>query len=351
MAKTYTAAVVGAGGGGKLSLKGLSASDRFDLLAVTDLSPDVQEEIKSLYPGIQTFSNHRDMFAQCPTDVVCVSTWPPSHLEVTRDALNLPLTGIVVEKPLADNASDGRIVCDLIREKNLPVVVPHGLLVSEHVDRILAHARNGELGDIKLIEIQCTNWDIINAGIHWLNFVVNLVDEPFNHILATCDKTTRTYRDGMQVETLSVTTIQTRSGIRIVMHCGDHLTVNAEGGIFFRIFGTEGDIEFPGFRSAYRIRNATHPNGEYIDVPRRAGTSHQNHLENLADQMDRGEPNYRVIESSWTSLELCEAAYISARHGCAISFPLADFPLPEKNDWDPGIPYSGSGGGRNGRKL
>ena len=128
----------------------------------------------------------------------------------------------------------------LFHEKNLPVAVPNGLLVSEHIDRIMAHAHNGDLGDIKLIEIQCTNWDIINAGIHWLNFVVNLVNEPFDHVLAACDKTTRTYRDGMQVETLSVTTAQTKSGIRIVMHIGDHVTVNGDGGVVFRILGTDG---------------------------------------------------------------------------------------------------------------
>ncbi len=352
MSKTYTAAVIGAGGGGKASLKGLSDSNRYDLLAVTDLSLDVQAEIKDLYPGIQTFSNHRDMFAHCPTDIVCVSTWPPSHLEITRDALNtLPLTGIVVEKPLADNAADGRSICTLIREKNLPVVVPHGLMVSEHIDRIIAHAHNGDLGDIKLIEIQCSNWDIINAGIHWLNFVVNLVNEPFDHILAACDKTTRTYRDGMQVETLSATTLQSKSGIRIVMHLGDHVSVNGDGPVVFRILGTKGDIEFYGWKSAYRIRNADHPNGELIEVPTRSTNRHQRHLENLATQMDRGETDYRLIESSWTALELCEAAYVSARHGCAISLPLADFPIPDKNDWDPGIPYSGLGGGRNGRKL
>src|SRR3712207_8225841 len=44
-------------------------------------------------------------------------------------------------------------------------------------------------------------WDIINAGIHWLNFFVTLTDnEPLDYVIAQCDTTTRTYRDGMQVE-------------------------------------------------------------------------------------------------------------------------------------------------------
>ncbi len=49
----------------------------------------------------------------------------------------------------------------------------------------------GEIGAIKLIEIQCTGWDIINAGIHWLDFVVMLLkNEPFELVMGACDSST-----------------------------------------------------------------------------------------------------------------------------------------------------------------
>lgn len=352
MAKRYTASVVGAGTGGRLSLRALSASDRFELVAVADISAQARAAAEAAFPGIDAFADHRAMFAQRPTDVVCVSTWPPSHPEVTRDALALPLTGILVEKPLADNAAAGRVVLDSIREKGLPVAVPHGLLVSDHVHRILDHVHNGDIGALKLVEIQCTNWDILNAGIHWLDFVVTLVGEPFAHVLAACDKTTRTYRDGMQVETLAVTSAQTRSGVRMVMHTGDQVQVNhRDAGTVFRLLGTKGDIEFYAWKSCYRIRNADHPRGELVEVSPLPGTAHQRHLERLAQQMDRGHPDYTIAEGSLAALELCEAAYVSARHGCMVSLPLANFAAPEQNDWDPGRPYAGTGGGRDGRKL
>jgi predicted dehydrogenase len=352
MPKTYTGAVVGAGSGGKLSLQALNASDRYELLAVADLHPQALETARTLYPHIQTFATHQEMFAQCPTDVVCVSTWPPSHLEVTQEALNLPLKGIVVEKPLSDKYAEGLIVRDLIQNKNLPVAVPHGLLVSEHTHRIINHVHNGDLGDLKLIEIQCTNWDIINAGIHWLNFAITLVNEPFDHVLAATDASTRTYRDGIQVETVATTSAQTKSGIRVVMHTGDTLNINHEsGGTVFRLLGTEGDIEFYAWQSCYRIRNAQYPKGQHIDVPQLPGTRHQIHLENLAEQIDQNKPDYRVINSSLAALELCEAAYVSARHRCLVTLPLEQFTSPTPQNWDPGLPYSGTGGGRDGRKL
>src|ERR687885_931020 len=107
MQQRYTAAVVGGGVGGKLSLAALQASERFEAVAVADLRADVREDLARRFPGIRTFSSHHEMFAVCPVDVVCVSTYPPSHREVAFDALKLPLKGILVEKPLADTAADG----------------------------------------------------------------------------------------------------------------------------------------------------------------------------------------------------------------------------------------------------
>jgi hypothetical protein len=67
--------------------------------------------------------------------------------------------------------------------------------------------------------------------------------------------------------------------------------------------------------------------------------------------MDRNEPDYALAESSLMALELCEAAYLSHRYRCAVSLPLSNFVPSPLTDWDPGQPYRGEGGGRDGRKL
>ena len=56
--------------------------------------------------------------------------------------------------------------------------------------------------------------------------------------------------------------------------------------------------------------------------PRNVYTGHQVHLEQLAEQIDSGLPDYRVAESSLAALELCEAAYLSAEHGCLVANSL-----------------------------
>ncbi|MEM7532293.1 MAG: Gfo/Idh/MocA family oxidoreductase [Chloroflexota bacterium] len=356
--KRYTASVIGGGAGGTLSMTALHESDRFELVAMADLNPDVCERTRERFPNIQTFTSHEALFAAMPTDVVCVSTFPPSHEEVTMAALELPLKGILVEKPLGHTAASGRRILSAIQERGLPLAVPHGLLVSPTPREVIARVQRGNIGELKLVEIQNTHWDIINAGIHWLNFFVRLTNnEPMEHVMAICEASTRTYRDGMQVETTAVTYAQTESGIRVVMNTGDDVQINQAGKhTLFRIVGTLGLIEFWGWENEYRIVNAQFPSGKTI-VPADVSTSrHQRHLERMADMMDGvrdGEMGveYSIPESSLLALEICEGAYISSRYRCKVTFPVDQFEPPAEPSWNPGTPYSGSGGGRDGRKL
>ena len=348
-----TACVVGGGSGGKLSMRALAASDRFDLVAAADIRPEVGRELEELFPGIRTFTGHGEMFAACPTDVVCVSTWPPSHEAVTMDALALPLKGILIEKPLGHTAASGRRLLEAIKARKLPMAVPHGLLANAAALEIISRVRGGDIGELKLVEIQCSRWDIINAGIHWLDFFVMLTGcEPMAWVMALCEASTRTYRDGMQVETTAVTYAQTVSGVRVVMNTGDDVLINREDKPFlFRLVGTEGQIEFWGWEQAYRIQRVGSAEVETVTPEPAPVKGHQFHLENMAAMIDSGRPDYTIPDGSLLALEICEGAYVSSRHRCKVTFPVDRFEPPPEPDWDPGMPYSGTGGGRDGRKL
>jgi predicted dehydrogenase len=354
MANVYTASVVGAGMGGQLSINALVAlADRFQLTAVTDLREEARRAIEAKFPSVRTFADHQEMFARCPTDTVCVATWPTSHLGIVRDALELPVKGLLVEKPLADNYADGRKIFELARSRKLPLVVPHGLLVAEHSRQVLELVHHGRLGDLKLVEIQCRGWDIINAGIHWLDFAVALTwQAPAASVMAMCDNATRTYRDGMQVETEAVTYVQMEDGMRVVMHTGDHVKVAEPGeSVLFRLIGTRGRIDFFGWKPCYRIYDRENPTGKLVEVPSNPQTNHQLYLHLLADQMDHGSTFYHWVEYSLAALEQCEAAYLSSKHRCVVPLPIEKFAPPQPSAWEPGQPYAGKGGGRDGRKL
>ncbi len=349
------ALVVGGGAGGNLSMTALVKSPLFELVGAADLNPEVCAKLEADYPGIKTFTDYKRMFAEMKADVVCVSTFPPSHEQVTLDALaTQPLKGILVEKPLGHTVASGRRILEAVKAKGIPMAVPHGMLQQKSSVEIIERVRRGEIGRLKLVEVQCAKWDIINAGIHWMNFFVNLTGlEPLDYVMAICEASTRTYRDGMQVETTGVTYAQTKSGVRLVMNTGDEVICDPEiKGTPFRIVGTDGVITFGGWADNYRILNKANPEGSVVKPGSYEESGHRRHLEAMAAMIDGSKPlDYSVAESSLMALELVEGAYLSSARRCKVLFPVDSFTPPAPVEWEPGKPYSGKGGGRDGRKL
>src|SRR5258708_40344445 len=127
--KKLTASVVGCGKGGQLSLQPLAESEFYEPIAAADLRSEISDELQRKFPGLRFFGDFREMFATCPTDLVCVSTYPPTHEEIAVEALKLPLEAILVEKPIADTVASGRRILDLVKQRRIPLAIPHGLMV------------------------------------------------------------------------------------------------------------------------------------------------------------------------------------------------------------------------------
>jgi predicted dehydrogenase len=304
----------------------------------------VRAEIERRHPGIRTFATHRELFAACPSEVVCVSTWAPSHAEIATAALSLPLKAILVEKPLGEDAAAGRDIVERVRAAGIPLAVPHGLVVKRCPLEVISRVRSGDIGELRLVEIQSPRWDLMSAGIHWLQFMLTVAGHPtVESVLCACDRSTRAQRDGFQVETAAITQVDLANGVRGILMTGDRLASNGErGDIAFRLVGTRGQIEFWGWEGEYRIVSAGHPGGALISPPEEERTLHQRHLEALLPQVESGVCDYSLATSSLAALELIEAAYLSARLGCQVRLPLATFAAPGTSTWDPGRPLPAS---------
>ena len=348
-----TATVVGAGAGGTLSIDALIASDRYRLIGVADVSAESRNRVTQKTDGaVATFATHEEMIERCPSDVVCVSTYAPSHLEITRAAVAAgAVKGMLVEKPLGDTTAAGRQILELLRANDLPAVVPHGLMAQSAALEILKRVHAGEIGELRLVEMECTEWDILNAGIHWLQFFVALVRSPIELVLAGSDASTRTFRDGMQVETEAITMARAVNGVRVLLNTGDFVPMSRENTTcLMRIIGSRGFLEFGAFEGWYTLVAPGHDR-TVVTVPPFEVSGHQRHLEFLADQIEGGGRDYSIPDMSLQALEIVEGAYRSMREGRAVTFPIDGGQPDVATDWDPGSPYSGTGGGRNGREL
>ncbi len=334
-------------------MNALLASPRFDLVGIADTSSEALGRLsRAEFREVPKFDSYQEMFATVRPDVVCVSTYAPTHLEIAKAGMDLPVRGMLVEKPLGDSTAAGSEVVELARSRRIPLVVPHGLMARDAPLEVVAHVRDGTIGALRAVEMECTGWDLINAGIHWIQYFITLVHPAtVTKVLCACDKTTRTYRDGLQVETEAITLATCSNGARLILNTGDHIPLaRADAACLMRIVGEEGYIEYCAWGDEYRI--VAPKTGQRLVVKKPANVSgHGRHLEHLADMVDTDLLDYEVPDSSVRALEVVEAAYLSNRVGASIDLPIATFQRPVETDWDPGAPYGGLGGGRNGRQL
>jgi predicted dehydrogenase len=355
------AAVIGAGTGGMLSIRALQSSDRYDLVGVADISAAARALAVEQGVDAEMFADAASLLDAGRPEVVCISTFAPSHAELVGQALDAGVRAVLLEKPVALDWAAGRATLDRLEDRRVPVVVPHGLLVRPASKAVLRHISDGGIGDLEVIEIQCQAWDLMNAGVHWVDFALAaLRDDGVQTVFAACDVSTRTFRDGIEVETEALTYAVTRYGVRLVMQTGDDVTPARQGkSLVFRFYGSLGSIEFWGWEDRYWLRTGQGgPGSAPVTTPPLATTAHQVYLEMLADMVERDEPQYELAELSLRALEICEAAYVSHRHRCVVTLPLANFTPPSglvpgqafASQWEPGAPYRGWGG-RNGRRL
>ncbi len=351
-AKKLTAVVVGGGGAGRACMNVFHNSQKFELLAAADINPEARKKLKEDFQGIQTFADHVEMFKKCPVDVVCVSTYPPSHEQVTMDALTIPsLKGILVEKPLADSVASARRFMKAIKARKLPMVVPHGMFTKGGLE-VIARVKAGDIGRLELVEIE-SHWDLMSSATHWLVFFVQLAGiSSMDWLMSICDTEFRSYCHGSQVETRAVSYSKANNGVRCVLHTGDSVrdqnTRNfPKRSAIFRIWGSSGQIICDSWPNSYFIQNKEFPEGKVIECGAFSKGTHQRYLEAMADMIHQGTLDYTIPDSSLLALEIVEGSYVSSLNRCQVTFPVDQFVPPSPTDWNPGTPYSGKGGGED----
>lgn len=311
-----TASVIGCGYGGGLSLDALANSGDYELSAAADPSADTRKRVADCFSDVRLFPDYRDMLAEGKPDVVCVATPAPSHAPIAAAVLEHGPQGLLLEKPLACDVATAEGLLNHIREVGYPLVVPHGMLVLPAAQEVKARIQGGDIGRVIAVDVQ-NSVDLLNGGIHWLAYLIDVFDEDRpSSVNARFDVSAHDVNDAVQVESQGTTRIEFQSGVRINLHSGtktipasDVLPREEQQGALFRVSGSNGVIEFSAWAGSYWIQ-VGYSGAELIKRPLAAGSSyHQIFLEQLAQNIAAGKPDYRSAELSLAALRLIEAAY------------------------------------------
>ncbi|MBE06057.1 MAG: oxidoreductase [Verrucomicrobiaceae bacterium] len=182
MSNTIKAGVIGTGAIGKNHARIYSEIDSTDLVAVFDTDTDAAEEIVNLYGGV--LAGSIEEFSSL-VDVVSVATPTNTHRSIGESLLERG-KHLLIEKPIADSATDAQALVNLAAEMNCVLQVGH----IERFNPVLGEIEE-RLKDPRFIEVHRLSpfpnrsMDIgvvLDLMIHDLEIVLHLVKSKIQSI-------------------------------------------------------------------------------------------------------------------------------------------------------------------------
>jgi predicted dehydrogenase len=135
-------------------LPALSASPRFDLIAVLDTSEDRLEAAKTRFPVSHAFTNREAFLGLAELSAVVIATPPDSHAALATEALQAG-KHVLVEKPLARSVEECRLLVGLAEELGPTLCVGHEKRFHPSLERVRSLVEGDAIGD----PFYC--------GVHW----------------------------------------------------------------------------------------------------------------------------------------------------------------------------------------
>lgn len=131
--KEMNVAVIGLGWMGKVHLRNYSQMSKVNVVGVMDLDSSVLEEVGMTY-DVPLFTKLDALLDQKPDAVsVCV---PTVHHHVTAMAVIERGIPLLVEKPLAASAAEGREIVEAAKARSVPLMVGHIERFNPAVERV-----------------------------------------------------------------------------------------------------------------------------------------------------------------------------------------------------------------------
>ncbi len=188
---TLRAAVIGVGAMGRHHARVYRELDGVDLVGVADPSEENAAFVGGRY-GVPTFADHVEMLETVRPDLVSVVVPTKLHLRVAGDAIDAG-AGVLVEKPIAATADEGRALIERARAAGVVLTVGHIERFNPAVRALKERLDAGALGRIFVIRARRTGpfparvrdvGVVVDLASHDLDIMRWLVGSPVERIHA-----------------------------------------------------------------------------------------------------------------------------------------------------------------------
>jgi predicted dehydrogenase len=181
--------VVGVGTMGLSHARAYAANDGFEIAGLCSRSIGQRTDIRREFPTVALFSDYGEALETAKPDAVSINTWPDTHGEYAKMALNAGCH-LFIEKPLAATVKEAEEIAALAKAKGLKIVIGYILRVHPSWVKFVEIGRT--LGKPLVMRM---NLNQQSSGVQWhvhkqlMNSISPIVDCGVHYVDVMCQVT------------------------------------------------------------------------------------------------------------------------------------------------------------------
>ncbi len=179
--------VIGCGYWGPNLIRNFSHLKDTNVVICADLDEARLTHMRTLYPGVETTTDYRQVLGKKDVDAIVVATPPETHFAITLEGLKAG-KHVFVEKPLAISPAEGATMVAEAERRKLTLMVGHTFVYTAAVNKIKEVVDSGELGEILYVSTTRVNlgifqekinviWDLAPHDVSIMNYVLGAMPE------------------------------------------------------------------------------------------------------------------------------------------------------------------------------
>ena len=165
MTEKLNIGIVGAGYWGPNLIRNFSSLPQCHVKTVCDLDKDKLEQIKDLFPQIDTTTDYRDLTEDTEIHAIAIASPVRTHFPLAKESL-LAGKHTLTEKPMATSPAECRELIEISESRNLLLMVDHTFIYSSAVRMIKEIVASGDIGELIYISSKRLNLGLFQKDIN-----------------------------------------------------------------------------------------------------------------------------------------------------------------------------------------
>ncbi len=170
-----------------------------NVVAVCDLVPALGEQFvdrwRDVWPEVKTYTDYRQMLADCNLDLLSVATSDHRHAQIVVDAAEAGVKGIFCEKPIATTLSDADRMIAACHNRSVALSIDHTRRWRPMWHQVRDLVRSGAIGPLRRIvaTLSGPRAMIFRNGTHLTDMICFFAESEPEWVIAELDDEHRDY--------------------------------------------------------------------------------------------------------------------------------------------------------------